>query len=122
MINVGRVLLNPKFLVEITRSRPTVTLGHGGVATRTYSDTIFKANVQPAGVDAIKMLPEGIRLDNVIVLYSRDEIATADAKSTESDLVQWNGGWYRVFKVRHWEAYGYYETFAEGVLPGAVPA
>ena len=107
------------FLADVTRARPALTYGNEGKVTgRTYVETPLKACVQQAGAnDVIDIAPEGERLGNWIIVYSQAAILATNAKDTESDLVKWSGGSYRVVKVEHWETYGYYVTYCKGFIP-----
>jgi hypothetical protein len=118
LLDLSEIVTDPEFLSTITRQRPTQSFvpGFEGRVRTTYVATSLQAIVQPVKPDFVAPSPEGERMDSWIEIYSAQSIFMVDA-TTESDIVEWNGGKYRVMKTERYEAYGYYVAYAQEYHP-----
>ena len=117
MISVAELTSDPDFVEPLTLRRPTSTIDSAGIGTTTYADTAISGCIQPVGQDEAKFLPEGVRVDNVRVVFSATPISPGDGRSTLADvLVFTDGSSWRVFKCEPWPGSGYYRVLAEGFL------
>lgn len=73
--------------------------------------------VQPAKrEDTLAMLPEGVRLGNMIVVYCDEELRIDNADTQRSDVIVWHGNPYRVIAAKPWRDHGFWLVWAEGFV------
>lgn len=75
----------------------------------TKTSLSFKGSIQPLGASARELqevLPEGVLLDDVRVLYTKTNLRTgSDRTGVEADEVDFQGQEFEVFKVDQWYAF-----------------
>jgi hypothetical protein len=118
MLDVSRVVRNPRLTTSITLKRPTLTLAKEGEMSRTYADSTIRAIVHPAKLSDLMMLPEGERISNAIVVYSTSEIREGNGKDTSADVIVYQSQNWRVAKLDHYELYGYYKAICNNFVKG----
>jgi len=70
--------------------------------------------IQPAKrEDTLAVLPEGVRLGAMIVVYCDEELRIDDSEDRRSDVIVWNGHPYRVVAAKSWADHGYWQAWAE---------
>lgn len=85
-------------------------------------------NIQPSGPDQIQVLPEEMRHDKVIVIYTTFAFHMGEDGSggyTSPDLVLWDGRMWDVLQVDDWAKWGYHVAYAterKGRMPDAYAA
>lgn len=83
----------------VTRRAGTGTTTNGHYTKPTTSTLSVDASVQPITGRALKDLPEGMRAEDVKVLYTATELFTVDSGHGAADVVTIAGEDYRVTKV-----------------------
>jgi hypothetical protein len=116
VIDVAEMMSDPDFVEAITIRRPTVTLDAEGESSAAYQDIPAIAGVQPAGQDEVRMVPEGIRIDDAIAVWSATEMR-AGGDGVDSDTIVWKGKSYRVVAREPWMGNGYCMVVAAGNTP-----
>lgn len=114
--NVAELMTDPDVGARtILLRRPNApTFANEGVATHTYaSDVPITAIVQPPDADDLKLLPEGMSLDDVISVFCGTELRPGSDKGQESDVLVIDGATYRVFKLEDFHEHGYWHVFAQ---------
>ena len=97
-----------------TVERLTYTRGAEGTSSqsRTFSAV---GCVHPGTPEMIRLLPEEERHEEFIAIYTDFALSLgADHGSTYTgpDRVHWDGGIWRVVRVRDWAMFGYYQALA----------
>jgi hypothetical protein len=101
----------------VTRS-PERSFGSDGRPDSASSSTFsVVASVQPPTGREAQRLPEGIRADEVRIVYVHERLHTRD-DGYEPDIVAIAGEDYEVFRVETWDAFGdvHYRCWAKKVL------
>lgn len=123
-INVSRVVNNPALKKPFQVQRPKYEFRNAGewtlIATQTFQASAVITPASPA--DQVKYLPEGQRHSTAIMIFSPTQILMGDGNTQESDVVVWNGAYYRVQSSKPWEGYGYWFAIATGFMPPKVPS
>lgn len=117
MINVGELMDDPDFARCFTVKRPTVSIDAHGTSSTTYTEFDVVGVVQPAQPTEIQSMPEGVRVEDLISVWSKTRIVGSDGKATESDTLLIDGHPWRVVKEEPRPANGYYRVFATGYIP-----
>lgn len=117
LVDVSELMDDPDFARTFTLRRPTTTLANEGEVSNTYDDADLVGIVQPARPDDVQFLPEGVRLANLISVWSASEMIPGDGTGTLPDVVVVDGQSYRVVKCEPWGGNGYFRVFAEGFVP-----
>jgi hypothetical protein len=114
MIDVSRVLYNPRFCQDYTVYRQSgYWLAGNWKETETALD--FSGPVIPAGPKDLEQVSEGDRVKGIVCFYSAQEIFTTrneDGNKGTSDQIEWHGKRYRVFQVKPMDDYGYFKAYA----------
>ena len=89
---------------EVTLRRYTQARGSDGRTAMTLSEeTTIRASVQPMGDRQREALPEGIRTKVERVMYTRDEVRTADhLEGNPADIVVIDGEELVAVQVKEW--------------------
>jgi hypothetical protein len=112
MINVSRVLNNPRFLEDFVVYRMTGSWA-GGRFTEEEAALNFKGVVTVGTGDDLVQTPEGDRITGVMAFHSLQPMFTTrndGAASGTSDQIFWQGLRYRVHETKPWNKYGYYKA------------
>lgn len=117
MIDVSELLADPDFARRLTLRRPrATTFTNEGEAQAAYGEESIVGVVQPASAAELKIMPEGSRLDDVLSVWSAEELRTGDGKTTEPDVLVIDRKSYKVVKCEPWPDNGYWRAFAEGFV------
>jgi len=114
MIEISDLLEDPDFAQGFTIRRQTGSFTEGDFST---VDTVIPAVgvIQPASSqDVLTFAPEGERQGNWITIYCKQEIRQGDGQDIFSDVIVWQGSYFRVAQAKHWETQGYYRAWARG--------
>ena len=72
--------------------------------------------IHPGTPEMIQLLPEEERNEEFIAIYTDFALSLGEndggATYTVPDRILWNGGTWRVVRVRSWEMFGYYQCLA----------
>ena len=118
MIDVGELVRDLAFAEAIVIKRPTLALANEGVLTTTYTTINTSGIVQPANPGKlVGVLPEGIRADDVVVVWSTTELRGTDGDAAGSDVITCRGQSYQVIKARDFSVNGYWQAWATGFAP-----
>ena len=116
MNDIAELMTDPDFAQPFQVERATGSFDEGEWVP-TAPTILYRAGiVQPASKDQLAVLPEGSRLNNVIVVYCGQELHCDDADSQRSDVIVWHGRPYRVMAAKHWADHGYWQVWAGGFL------
>lgn len=118
MIDVSRVINNPRLQTAFTVQRTPYSFANEGEWTAGAPTILALAGViTPAKTDdQIKYLPEGQRQANAITIYCTQPLLMANGNGQESDVVIWNGSYYRLQFSKPWQQNGYYFAIATGFV------
>ena len=120
MINIGRVVQDPRFAqaFQVKRQSAGTFANEGEFSTvETVLDRF--GVVQPSKADdLIKFLPEGERQGNFITIYCNQDVLMGNGKDQESDVVVWRGDYYKVAFSKPWDIHGYWFAIAQGFVNG----
>ena len=104
---------------ELGRSAFTVerlTYTRSALETTSHSRTYSALGcVHPGTPEMIQLLPEEERHETFIAIYTDFALSLgSDHGSTHTgpDRIRWNGGTWRVVRVRDWAMFGYYQALA----------
>jgi hypothetical protein len=80
------------------------TLGDDGyVRSEPPEELTILLNVQPAGKQALSVLPEGARLSDSLVAYGDTELNVSDqATGVAGDWIKWGNRWYACVSCVWW--------------------
>lgn len=99
----------------VERSGPTTWANGLAVSGPSTSFTIT-AVIHPAGEKDLRRLPEGERSGDLIVVFTRTHLRTAEAGGGLSDRVTYQGRAYEIEDVENWgEAGDYFKAIARRV-------
>lgn len=78
-----------------------------GVLDAPTGQTTFSviASAQPPTGRDLQQLPDGVRADEVRIVYAREELKTTEP-GYEPDTISIDGNDYEVFRVETWQAFG----------------
>jgi hypothetical protein len=118
MIDVSRVINNPRMQTAFTIQRPSYSFANEGEWTAGAPTSLACVGIiTPAKADdQTKYLPEGQRQANAITIYSTQDVLMGNGDGRESDVIIWNGNYYRVQFAKPWEQNGYYFAIATGFI------
>ncbi len=106
--------LDPQSLTVTRSAAATYTTGGKLVAPVTSTFTIV-ASVQPAPGKQLMRLPEGLRNQDVLQVFTATEIRTAQSGVT-ADVVAIGSGSYQVESVKDWSlAGGFYDALVRRI-------
>ena len=94
----------------VTRRTTTIVNGRRSVSGSPTTVTIT-GSVQPVDGDKVKALPEGVRLEDTLVLYTPTALQIGGSTTLEPDVVAANGGNYRLLSRLEWAAAGGYYKY-----------
>ncbi len=116
MIDVSELLSDPDFAQPFTIQRTTGGFANEGeYSTADPTDIPAFGVIQPASsADMVRFLPEGERQKNTISIWSPVLIQMADGQGQESDVIIWQGQYYRVAFSKPWQTQGYWFAMAVG--------
>lgn len=97
----GSAIAIDTFAAPVVRTRSTAGQHIGGVwQPGSASAQTISACVHAVSPEMTMNLPEGIRTEAEIVVYSRSEIRAADEEAkTVADVIEWRGEDYKVLQV-----------------------
>lgn len=115
-VNVGRIVLDPRFSQAFTVTRMgsgTWTNGRFSGSTSTLNVT---GTIQPATSDDIAQMPEGDFIKGGIIIYTTVPLYTTQLGASNtgsiSDEVTWKGEQWRIIQVKDYSDHGYYKALA----------
>lgn len=121
MINVSELIDDPDFCTTfaVTRATNGITQSGPGAGELVVASALvgpFTGVIQPnTNPDALAVLPEGLRNDRAIIIWSRERLYYGgDGGGTDdiSDYVSYGGSTWRVYGGRDWGQHGYCESWA----------
>lgn len=117
MINVGRVLNNPRFAQTFTVYRKTGTWV-AGRETQTETIITMSGVITVASSNDLEMIPEGDRQTGAIAVHTTQPLQVTTSAGT-SDEIEWRGNRYRAMQLFPYADYGYYKVIATKMDPSS---
>lgn len=117
MINVGRVLNNPRFQQTFTAYRKS-----GSWVSGRWNGTENTLSIQGVVTVAsqldLQQIPEGDRQTGAMVFHANQPLYLTSSQGT-SDELEWRGSRWRVMQVSPYADYGYYKAIATKMDPSS---
>ena len=123
MLNVGKVLLDPRFNQAFGVIRMQGAFAGAGVYGQAPSETLqCTGSIQPATAGEVAAFqPEGERGKALIRAYTKTRLYVTTGDGQQSDIVTWHGAAYRVVECFQWGVHGYWKAILEAcVAPAGV--
>lgn len=115
-IDVSELMVDPDFINSFSIARRTATTNIYGenIIAETIINNIT-GSVQSAGKEAIKRLPEGVKISNVKTIYTKTMLIADTNNPGYSDQIIWEGLRYNVISCLPWSNFGagWYEVDVE---------
>ena len=115
-MNTADVLLDPEMgAAGFSILRKTWTRESGVPVLVDLEEVFTWGTVHPADPAVLELLPEESRHDPVVLVHSTEPLSLGEADGeywTSPDEILWEGRSYRVFKVRSWQAFGFWKGWA----------
>lgn len=115
MIDLRSVIASLGVSTFVQVERPSAGTWTDGIFSGGYTVLSLTMAVQPLGRKT-KLAPEGVRADDVIVIYCTEELKTArDPDGGGGDRIRWNGYKWEVQTLEDWttgEQGGFYKAIA----------
>lgn len=115
MISVAELLKDPDFVKAVVVERCTGSyMVEGEYKQNDPTKLRIKASVQhPKPAELARFMAEGERNVAIVKVYSAEKLQVTGGEGSQSDVVQWCGGRYRVFEVAPWADNGHWVAFAQ---------
>lgn len=116
-MRITSVLCDPELgSAAFTVERITHTRSREGTVTRSVTEQAAGC-VHPGTAETLKLLPEEVKKDACIVIYTDYALSTGTqgedgCSFTAPDRIRWNGQAWRVVKVRNWQEFGFVQALA----------
>ena len=116
-MRISSVLCDPELgYVSFTVERITCTRSREGTVSAGMTEQAAGC-IHPGTAETLKLLPEEVKKDACIVIYTNYALSTGtegeDGSSfTAPDRIRWNGQVWRVVKVRNWQGFGFVQALA----------
>lgn len=113
MLDVSDIMADPDVSETLTISRTaTPTITNGRASTETATTISIVASVQPLTSSELQFMPEGLREQELVNVYTKTELLTRPMP----DRFTYLGATYEVIDVHSWaHAAGYYQVLATRV-------
>jgi hypothetical protein len=119
MIDVSELNGDPDFAQTITRKRSTLTYANEGTPQKSYATASIVANVQSPSPSDVQLLPEGVRLNDVMAIFTTaGNITAGDGTTVLPDVLIIEGQSYQVLHVEDFSRNGYVMALAQRFAPG----
>lgn len=116
MLNVGKVILSPRFAQAFTVYRQNGGYVKSRWKAGTEQPLTFYGAVYPATMQDVYQTPEGDRIRGEMVFCSHADAPLYTTRAGEeagtSDQVEWHGERYKIMQVTPWRDFGYYKAIA----------
>jgi hypothetical protein len=110
MINVGRLVTDPKFCTKFTIVTKTGTWEKGAFVT-TETEKIVTGVAVPVSGKALEMVPEADRLKDYMTFYSKTtNPLTISSDGTISDSVIYEGKRYKLINGQNFSKQGFWKA------------
>lgn len=117
MIDVSELMTDPELSRTFTVRRPRGEFANEGEFTSSYKDTLIRGVVQQAKPNDLKFLPEGTRIDDILSVWSAEEMRGGDGKTQEPDVLLIDGAYFKVIRAEPRPDGGYWRVFVQGYIP-----
>jgi hypothetical protein len=112
VINLSRVLNNPRFRQTFYVYRSVGHFGRGGWVEETQNPASFAVvgMVWPSTEREVEQVPEADRATGMVTFASVEELYITRSSETApgtSDKIQWRGDMYRLVGLMPWNDYGF---------------
>lgn len=110
MINVSRVINDPRFSRSLTIYRKKGAWGRGrfeGVE----SELNIQGVISVAKAKDVEMIPECDRIGGEMVIHTTQKIFTTNENGTSDELL-WEDERYKIYSVSSYKSYGFYKAIA----------
>lgn len=115
MIEMSELISDPDFAGSISIIRETVALIEGAATTQQQRFDGISAIVQPATqADILTFAEEGERQGNWISVWCEQELRQGDGQDLYSDVIVYDGQYYRIAKAKRRDRNGFYRAWAKG--------
>ena len=113
MLDVTDILHDPDVGTPVVISRTTTpTMSHGRAGSLSASTTTINASVQPMPSKELMLLPEGLRNQGVVAVFSQYELLTTPIP----DRFQYRGETWEIIQTTDWSlSAGYWRSQATRV-------
>ena len=116
MIDLSTALTDPEMGYGPFTVKRTTYRRRNGDSVPTEQTVSAMGCIHPGTPEMVRLLPEEERKETFIVIYTDFALSTGEngggTTYTVPDRIEWNGGVWRVVKVRDWAAFGYYMGMA----------
>jgi len=116
MIDLSPALTDPELGFTSFSVQRTTYRRRNGESVPTAQTLSASGCIHPGTPEMVQLLPEEDRHEEFIAVYTDFALSTGEndggATYTTPDRILWNGGTWRVVKVRSWEMFGYTQALA----------
>ena len=109
MIDVSRVINNPKFAKNFTVYRKTGSF-IAGQFIPTETPITFYGVITPCNPKDLVQVPEGDRIVGLMCFHCTQQVYVTNATGTSDEII-WNNERYRISSTIPWGDFGYYKAF-----------
>ncbi len=117
MLDVSKIVVDPRFAQTFTVSRKTGTWNADGEFIETPNDITMIGTISIASAKQIEFIPEGDRVGGEIAIHTIDKLLASrnndDGTSGTADEILWHDEYYKIYQVNEYSDYGYYFAIAQ---------
>ena len=116
-MDISSAVFDPELgCTAFTVERITYIRSRSGTTSRTVTAQALGC-IHPGTPEMLQLLPEEERAKEFIAIYTDYPLSTgtpegSGASFMGADRVHWAGKTWRVFRVRDWQSFGYYQAYA----------
>jgi hypothetical protein len=103
MLDVTDIVNDPDFATTFKLRHVTGAFTSDGTWNSDEDPVECTGIVLPAKWDQLLLLPEGERQNQTIVVYCSQEITLGNRETTQADIIEWDGQFYRVVYVKQYQ-------------------
>ena len=115
-MDLSPVLTDPELGFTAFTVQRTTYIRQNGTSVPSVQTLPASGCIHPGTPEMVQLLPEEERHEEYIVVYTDFALSLGEndggAAYTAPDRILWNGGTWRVVKVRDWSMFGYVQALA----------